>query len=410
MDRTVTFQDVLAASERVTPNILQTPFRESFALSDVCGRRVLCKYENQQATGSFKERGAVNKLLQLTPEEARAGVVCASAGNHAQAVAYHGKRLGVPATIVMPTNTPFIKVNRTESLGARVIQYGEIFDEANAYALKLAAEEGLTFVHAFDDPAIIAGQGTLGLELLADGAPEFDTLLVPVGGGGLIAGVALAVKHLRPDIRVIGVQAALVPGMVAALSQEWRGGEVPCAPPSKQRTIADGIAVRRVSALTAQITRRYVDGLITVTESEIAHAIQTLLELEKTVVEGAGAVGLAALMYHAERIPGERVALILSGGNIDISMLAKIIDKGLVADGRLAQITVQLPDMPGALAGVAACISACEGNLREVTHHRSFNNIPIGEVRVTFTVETRSRAHVQKIIEALKEHGCTLIS
>lgn len=408
MARRVTFQDILAAAERVRGHVQKTPFRESIGLGELCGRQVYCKYENLQVTGSFKERGAVNKLSQLTEAEARSGVICASAGNHAQAVAYHGRRLGVPATIVMPVNTPIIKVNRTESQGARVISYGEIFDEANAHALKLAAEEGLTFVHAFDDPAIIAGQGTLGIELMADDAPAFDTLLVPVGGGGLIAGVALAVKHLRPEVHIVGVQSDLVPGMITALSREW-GDEIPSAPPSAQRTIADGIAVRQVSALTAEIVRTYVDQLITVSESQIAHAVQLLLENEKSLVEGAGAVGLAALIHHGDEISGKRCALLLSGGNMDIGMLAKIIDKGLVADGRLAQITVQLPDMPGALAGAAAAISSCGGNLREVTHHRSFGNVPIGEVRVTFTVETRSQRHVDRIVAALKDHGCVLV-
>lgn len=408
MSQTVTFQDILAAQERVRGRIVETPFRESVTLGKLCGRRVFCKFENLQLTGSFKERGAINKLMQLTPEEAQAGVIAASAGNHAQAVAYHGRNLGIPATIVMPVNTPIIKVNRTESLGARVIQHGTIFDEANELALRLAAEEGYTFVSAFDDPAVIAGQGTLGLELLADGAPEFDTLLVPVGGGGLIAGIAVAVKHLRPDVHIVGVETDLVPGMKQALE---RGAVVNVSGQGqKHLTIADGIAVQEVSELTMNLVRDHVDQLVTVSESQIAHAVQLLLEIEKSLVEGAGAVGLAALMHHGSKIPGERCALILSGGNIDIGMLAKIIDKGLVEDGRLAQITVQLPDVPGALAGATAQISACEANLREVTHHRSFNNIPIGQVRVTFTVETRSRAHVDQIVEALRNHGCVLIS
>lgn len=408
MSRTVTFQDILDAQERVKGRIVETPFRESVMLGKLCGRRVFCKFDNLQITGSFKERGAINRLAQLTPEEAKVGVIAASAGNHAQAVAYHGRNLGVPATIVMPVNTPIIKVNRTESLGARVIQHGTIFDQANELALRLAAEEGLTFVSAFDDPAVVAGQGTLGLELLADGMPEFDTLLVPVGGGGLISGVALAVKHLRPEVHIVGVQTDLVPGMVQAL-EHGIGASAPGGG-QKHLTIADGIAVQQVSELTLSLVREYVDQLITVSESQIAHAVQLLLEIEKTVVEGAGAVGLAALMHHGAKIPGERCALVLSGGNIDIGMLAKIIDKGLVEDGRLAQITVQLPDVPGALAGATAQISACEANLREVTHHRSFNNIPIGQVRVTFTVETRSRAHVDQIVKALCDHGCVLIS
>lgn len=407
MSRTVTFQDILDANGRVQGQIVATPFRASLGLGSLCGRQVYCKFENLQMTGSFKERGAVNKLSQLTESEAKVGVIAASAGNHAQAVAYHGRRLGVPATIVMPVNTPIIKVNRTESLGARVIQHGERFDDANTLALQMAAEHGLTFVSAFDDPAVIAGQGTIGLELLGDGAPEFDTLLVPVGGGGLISGISAAIKHLRPDIHIVGVQTDLVPSMINALSQ---GVSTAGKATGKHRTIADGIAVHQVSELTADLVRQNVDQLITVSESQIAHAVQLLLEIEKSLVEGAGAVGLAALLHHGDQIPGERCALVLSGGNIDIGMLAKIIDKGLVADGRLAQITVQLPDFPGALAGATACISECEANLREVTHHRSFNNIPIGEVRVTFTVETRSRAHVERIVSALRDHGCVLIS
>lgn len=396
MARRVTLDDIRRARERIKDAIVRTPFLESITLGKVCGRRVFCKFENLHMTGSFKERGALNRLLTLTPEEKAAGVIAASAGNHAQGLAYHGHRLGVPVTIVMPENTPLVKVVHTQGMGARVIQHGAVFDDAYARALELAESERLTLIHAFDDPDVIAGQGTIGLELIEDGLP-FDTVLVPVGGGGLIAGIATAIKALKPEVKVIGVEAAVVPSMAAAL----RGEEVGVT----ERTIADGIAVRKVGRMAVEIVGELVDGLIAVKEEEIAHGVQLLLEIEKTLVEGAGAVGLAALLHHADEVPGEAAALVLSGGNMDVTMLAKIIEKGLIADGRLARLSVRVPDVPGTLAAVTSVISALGGNIRDVIHQRAFLDVPIGETQVDLTLETRSKAHIEEIAEALRRKG-----
>lgn len=392
----VTLNDVYAAHERIRDAVVCTPLLQSHTLGELCGRKVFCKFENLQMTGAFKERGALNKLLQLSEEERSAGVIAASAGNHAQGLAYHGQRLGIPVTIVMPKHTPLVKVVHTQKMGARVIQTGANFDEAHQHALRLAKEERLTLVHPFDDPAVIAGQGTIALELIESGL-DFDSVLVPVGGGGLISGIALALKALRPDVKVIGVEAALLPSMAAALGQ--------ARIESHARTIADGIAVRDVGRLTSQLVRHHVDTLVATSETEIAHAVQLLLEIEKTLVEGAGAVGLAALLHHSDRVPGDRSVLILSGGNMDITMLAKIIERGLIADGRLTRLGVQVPDLPGGLAAVTACISQQQGNIRDVHHQRAFCDAPLGEAYVEFTVETRSHEHVAQIVAALRAQG-----
>ena len=392
----MTIDDIYAARERIRSKIVQTPLMESITLGEICGRRVFCKFENLQMTASFKERGALNKLLKLEEADRRRGVIAASAGNHAQGLAYHGGRLGIPVTIVMPEHTPIIKVLHTQKMGARVIQAGEDFDEAHQRALEVAEREGLVFVHPFDDPDVIAGQGTIGLELLEQSG-EFDSVIVPVGGGGLLAGIALAIKNSRPDVKLIGVEAENVASMAAAL----RGEELR----TWSRTIADGIAVRRAGTLTREIVARHADALVAVGESRIAHAVQLLLEIEKSLVEGAGAVGLAALLERPDEVPGERSVLILSGGNMDITMLARIIEKGLVADGRLARLVVDVPDVPGGLAAVTARISKEKGNIREVIHQRAFYNTPIGIARVEFIVETRSRDHVRQIVDALAREG-----
>lgn len=393
--RVPTIEDIEAARARISPHVIRTPLLESYTLGELCGRGVLCKFENLQMTGSFKERGALNKLLTLSEEEKARGVVAASAGNHAQGLAYHGQRLGIPVTIVMPLYTPVVKVVHTQKMGARVIQVGENFDQAHEYACELAEREGLVMVHPFDDPDVIAGQGTIGLELLEAG--EFDSVLVPVGGGGLIAGVAIALKARAPWVRVIGVEAELCASMQAALA----GRPFEAA----GRTIADGIAVQKVGRLTTAIARELVDGMVAVSEGEIAHAVQLLLEIEKTLVEGAGAVGLAALLHHGAEIPGKRSVILLSGGNMDITMLAKIIERGLIADGRLARFVVRVPDVPGALSAVTECISKERGNIRDVVHHRAFSDTPLGEVYVEFTVETRSHEHVAQIEAALRSRG-----
>ncbi len=392
----VTIEDIYAARERIHAGIVRTPLMESITLGQLCGRRVFCKFENLQMTGAFKERGALNKLLQLSEVERKKGVIAASAGNHAQGLAYHGGRLGIPVTIVMPEHTPIVKVVHTQEMGARVIQIGEGYDDAHEHACQLASQEGLTFVHPFDDPDVIAGQGTIALELVEENVP-FDSVLVPVGGGGLISGIALAMKRLRPDVRVVGVEAENMASMAAAL----KGREFE----PRGKTIADGIAVRRVGRLTRELVAQNVDAMVTVSDAQIAHAVQLMLEIEKSLVEGAGAVGLAALLHRAAEVPGERSVLILSGGNMDITMLARIIEKGLVADGRLTRLTVDVPDVPGGLAAVTSRISAEKGNIREVIHQRAFYDTPIGIARVEFIVETRSREHVRQIADALAQDG-----
>jgi len=392
----ITLADIYAARERIAGHITRTPLLESITLGELCGRRVFCKFENLQMTGSFKERGALNKLLLLSPEEKERGVIAASAGNHAQGLAYHGQRLGVPVTIVMPETTPLVKVVHTQKMGARVVQVGEGFDEAYAHALELAASEGLTMVHPFDDPAVIAGQGTIALEIIEELA-GFDAVLVPVGGGGLLAGIALALKQIRPSVRVYGVEASRFASMRAALAGQRF---VPHG-----RSIADGIAVREVGQITRALVKEYADGLIAVDEHEIAHAVQLLLEIEKSLVEGAGAVGLAALLHRSDEVIGERAVLILSGGNMDVTMLAQIIEKGLVADGRLARLVVSVPDTPGGLAAVTACISQEKGNIRDVSHQRAFYDSPPGTACVEFTIETRSREHADQIVAALERAG-----
>lgn len=394
-------EEIRAARERIRPHIVETPFLESRTLGRITGRRVYCKFENLQMTGSFKERGALNKLLQLGDAARKKGVAAASAGNHAQGLAYHAARLGIPVTVVMPKGTPLVKVTHTEEMGARVILQDGFFDEAHALAVEIARREGLTLVHPFDDPEVIAGQGTIGLEL-AESRAEFDTLLVPVGGGGLIAGVSAALKALRPSTRVIGVEAEAAPSMAAAL--QGRAG----AP--ARRTIADGIAVKEPGRIARQIVERFVDEMISVSEDMIAHAVQLLLEVEKSLVEGAGAVGLAALLQHGSAIPGSRCALILSGGNMDITMLSRIIERGLAMSGRLARLAVCVPDSPGSLAAVAACISEAGGNIREVSHQRAFTPSPVGEAMVELTVETRSAQHVDEIVEALGRIGAARVA
>jgi len=356
------------------------------------------KLENLQMTGSFKERGAANFLLQLSAAERRRGVVTASAGNHGLAVAFHSARLGIPATIVMPEYAPLIKVTSARRYGADVVLEGANFDEAYARARALEQERGPVFVHPFDDERVIAGQGTLGLELL-DQEPGLDAVLVAIGGGGLAAGVALALKALRPDVRVIGVQSAALPAMQRALEDGVRV-TVPPAP-----TIADGIAVRRVGELTFELVRKHVDEVVTVTEEELANAILILLEVEKTVVEGAGAVGLAALVNRPLGLDGARVALVLSGGNIDVTVLSRIIERGLVKGGRLVRLRVSLRDRPGELARLAALIAEERANILHIEHDRAFSDAPVGEAEVELTLETWGRDQIDRVLARLAADG-----
>jgi threonine dehydratase len=394
----VTLQDVQTALGRIRDRICLTPCARSETLSKLTGTAAYLKLENLQMTGAYKERGALNKLLVLSPAERERGLIAASAGNHAQGVAYHGGRLGVTTTIVMPETTPIMKVANTRAHGARVMLHGSNYDEAYAEARRLEHAEGLTFVHPFDDPAIIAGQGTIGLELLEQ-VPDLDAVLVPVGGGGLASGIATALKTARPGIRVVGVETELLPCMLAAIEA---GHPVTLEP---NTTLADGIAVKRAGDLTYEHVRRYVDEIVTVSEEEIASAILFLLEKEKTVVEGAGAVPVAALMQRKVRgIEGKRVVSIISGGNIDVNLIARIIERGLVKDGRLVRISVALMDKPGQLAKVSAIVASARANVIEVHHTRAFA-YRFGDTTLQLTLETRGPEHVEEILRALRERG-----
>ncbi|OGK86444.1 MAG: threonine ammonia-lyase [Candidatus Rokubacteria bacterium GWC2_70_16] len=390
--------DVQRARERLTGIIPVTPCCYSETLSLMTGARVHVKLENLQMTGSFKERGAANLLAQLSTSERRRGVIAASAGNHGLAVAFHAARLGIAAVIVMPTWAPLIKVMAARRHGAEVMLHGDGYDEAFARAKEIEAERNLVFVHPFDDPRIIAGQGTIGLELLEQ-QPELDAVIVPVGGGGLIGGIALAVKEQRPGVQVIGVQAEEIPAMKAALAAAQRV-TLPAA-----ATIADGIAVRRVGEHTFDLARRYVDDVVSVSEEEIANAILLLLEIEKTVVEGAGATPLAALVNRKVALAGKTVVLILSGGNIDVNLISRIIERGLVKDGRIVRLTVLLRDRPGALAGLTRLVAECRANVLHIQHDRAFSRARIGDTEVELTLETSGRDHIDAVKRHLAEAG-----
>jgi threonine dehydratase len=397
----VSLNDVQAALGRIRDRIYLSPCARTETLSRLTGTHAFLKLENLQMTGAYKERGALNKLLCLPEAEKRRGLIAASAGNHAQGVAYHAGRLGVTATIVMPETTPIMKVANTRAHGARVVLFGANFDEAYAESRRLEQAEGLTFIHPFDDPEVIAGQGTIGLEI-AEQVPEVDAVLVPIGGGGLASGVAVALKALRPGVKVIGVEADLIPCMRAAVAA---GHPVTLDPAS---TLADGIAVKRAGDLTFEHVRRLVDEIVTVTEEEIASAILYLLEKEKTVVEGAGAVGVAALMHRkVHGLEGKRVVPIISGGNIDVNLIARIIERGLVKDGRLVRVSVALMDKPGQLAIVSSIIAGVRANVIEVHHTRAFAS-RFGDTTLQLTLETRGPEHVEEILEALRQRGYTV--
>jgi threonine dehydratase len=387
------------ARERIRGRIYLSPCARSETFSRRCGATTFFKLENLQMTGSFKERGALNKILQLRPEERRRGVIAASAGNHAQAVAYHASQDGIPATIVMPRRTPLIKVANTRQHGAEVILHGNDFDEAYARALELQEERGLHAIHPFDDEAVIAGQGTIALELLEQ-VPDLQVVLVPVGGGGLISGIAVAIKGQRPRVKVIGVEAEAFPAMARSLGA---GRRVTVDPGT---TIADGIAVKRPGRLTFGYVKRLVDDIVTVDEEEIANAVLLLLEQEKTVTEGAGAVALAAL--YNRKVPaarGKRTVMILSGGNIDVNILSRIIERGLAKDGRLVRLEVQLPDEPGSLAALLAEVGRLQANVIEVHHERTFSDLGLARVAVELTLETRGGEHVRQLEASLRERG-----
>jgi threonine dehydratase len=393
-----TLDDIRAARDRLAGLVALTPCPYSETLSVLTGARVFVKLENLQMTGSFKERGAANMLLQLSEGERRRGVVAASAGNHGLAVAYHAERLGMAAVIVMPEWAPLTKVTAARHHGAEVVLHGDNYDAAYARAREIEIERGLVFVHPFDDPRVIAGQGTIALELL-DQVPDLEAVLVPVGGGGLIGGVAVALKHLKPGVQVIGVQAEEMPGMKAALEAGQRV-TVPAL-----ATIADGIAVRRVGQHTLPLAQRYVDEIVTVTEEEIANAILLLLEIEKTVVEGAGAVPLAALLNKRVSLEGRTTALLLSGGNIDVNLVSRIIERGLVKDGRLVRLMVMLRDRPGALARLTALVAETRANVLHIEHDRAFSRARLGETAVELTLETSGRQQIEAIKGRLHQAG-----
>jgi threonine dehydratase len=399
----IRLSDIEEARRRIADRIYQSPCAYSETISRLTGKRVFFKLENLQMTGSFKERGALNRLLTLTPEEKQRGVITASAGNHGMAVAFHTRTLRIRSTVVMPMQAPLIKVTQVRGYGAEARLFGADYDSAFAEAEKIAREQNLVYVHPFNDALIVAGQGTIGLELCEQNS-ELDAVVVPVGGGGLIAGIALALKTLNPKIRIIGVQSEQVPSMKAAL-QKGAAVQVPPA-----TTIADGISVRAVGEIPLEIARRYVDEIVTVSEGEIAEAVLMLLEIEKTVAEGAAAVGLAALAHKKISIEGKNVALVVSGGNIDVNLISRIIEKGLVQGGRLTRVSVVLPDRPGSLARLAACVAAQGANVLSVEHGRGFADIAIGETEIEMVLETTGWHHIEQIGNALKKEGFRIVS
>ena len=410
----VNLRDIQSALVRVRKSIYVSPCTRSETFSELTGNSIYLKLENRQRTGAYKERGALNKLLSLTAEQRSQGVIAASAGNHAQAVAYHAAHLGIRATIVMPLATPLIKVSATRGYGGDVVLHGANYDEAYEEAMRLSAQQRLSFVHAFDDDAIIAGQGTLGLELLEQ-HPDLEAVVVPIGGGGLIGGIGCALKETNPRIQVIGVQPARLPSVKVALS-EGKPVTLPSAV-----TIADGIAVRRVGVRTLPLIQKYVDDIVTVEEEEIANAVLLLLEREKTLAEGAGAAGLAALVNRRIRMiddsitrestthekTGKKVVAIVSGGNIDVTLLARIIERGLVKDGRLVRLRVHLPDYPGALHRLTGILAEHRANIVETSYDRAYHNVNLGDTAIDITMETRGPDHIAELISALGANGYT---
>jgi len=392
----VTIKDIRAAGERIAGAIERTPCLHSLTLSRLTGAEVFLKFENLQFTASFKERGALNRLLLLSEAERKRGVIAMSAGNHAQGVAYHAARLGMRSVIVMPRGTPNTKVKNTRVHGAEVVLEGDSLTEAAEHAHARATREGLTFIHPYDDPAVIAGQGTIALEMLED-VPDLEMLVVPIGGGGLISGIASAAKALRSDIRVFGVESRSYRAMYQRLHGEPVdvGGD----------TIAEGLAVRDVGALTLEIVRRLVEDVLIVEEATIERAVVALIEIEKTVAEGAGAAGLAALLEQPETFRGRRVGIPLCGGNIDTRVLAAVLMRGLVRDGRLVRLRVTMPDISGSLAKVATLIGEAGGNIVEVQHQRLFGTTSVKTPEVEFLIETRDREHSDSVVSALKAKG-----
>ncbi len=392
-------QDIRDARERVAGHVVHTPCTPSEAFGEMFGGRAWFKFENLQRTGSFKERGALNRMLAIPAEERGRGVIAASAGNHAQGVAFHARALGIPATIVMPERTPLVKVANTERYGARVVLHGTVYDEAMREARRIMAEEGQTLIHPFDDPLVIAGQGTIGLELLEQ-VPELEVVVVPVGGGGLISGIAMALKELRPEVRVVGVEAAVLPAALRARE----AGEPVTIPPA--HTIAEGIAVRRIGDNTFGLIERYVDELVVVEEEELASAVLLLLEREKTVAEAACASVVAAVVGgHVAGLEGRNVVMVISGGNIDVNLLSRIIERGLVRDGRQAHLRVRVDDRPGALATLTSLLASQGANVLTLEHRRGVTGLWLTEAEIDLVLETRGREHVTELVRVLAREG-----
>jgi threonine dehydratase len=397
-ERGVSLAEIQAAMGRIRDSIYLSPCARSEEFSQHSGNTVYLKLDNLQRTGAFKERGALNKLLTLTPEERSRGVIAASAGNHAQGLAYHAGRHGIRAQIVMPLTTPLIKVSATKGYGADVVLHGANYDEACEEAVRRSEQSGMTFVHPFDDEVVIAGQGTMGLEIMQQ-VPDIEAIVAPIGGGGLIAGVACAVKETNPRVRVIGVQPARLPSMKVAIAE---GHPVTLSPAA---TIADGIAVRRAGEKTLPLIQKYVDDIVTVDEEEIANAVLLLLEREKTLAEGAGAASLAALINHKTSLSGKKVAVLVCGGNIDVSLLSRIMERGLVKDGRLVRLRVHLPDYPGALHRLTGILAQHRANIVETSYDRAYYGVNLGDTAIDITMETRGPDHIAELLSALSASG-----
>jgi len=396
MTSPLTLDMIRAAHQRVAPSIVATPTLFSRTLSAITGARVWVKFENLQFTAAYKERGALNFLMQMDEAACAKGVIAASAGNHAQGLAYHGTRLGVPVTIVMPRPTPTVKVQQTEANGGRVILFGEKYDDAYQHARELEAAEGLTFVHPFDDPVIAAGQGTVALEML-EAAPEIEHLVIPIGGGGLFSGMGSAARALKPDIRLTGVQAALYPSMYNVI----KGATLPC----EGDTLAEGIAVKQPGSFTQQMVRALADDIVLVSEPQLETAVSLLLQIEKTVSEGAGAAGLAALLAHPERFRGQNVGIVICGGNIDTRLLANVLLRDLARSGRLARLRITLQDRPGALFKVMRAFDAHQVNIIEIYHQRVFTSLPAKGLITDIECEARDRAHLEGLMTSLIASG-----
>jgi threonine dehydratase len=399
LERVISFEDIEAARDRIKDAVYYSPCASDIPLSEITGMEIFCKLDNLQRTGSFKERGARNALAQLSSDQQKRGVIAASAGNHAQALAYQGKLLGIPATVVMPKFAPLIKVNNCQKLGATVVLHGNDFAEAKARAHEIAKEKGLAYIDGYDDPAIIAGQGTMGLEIVEQ-VPGFDAVIVPVGGAGLLAGVSLAIKTLRPRVKIVAIEAENVASFSAAL-KAGKPTKIAMRP-----TLADGLAIPQVGANAFQIARPLVDLVVTVTEEQIALAILRLVELEKSVVEGAAATPLAACMSgKLSGLKGKRCVLLLCGGNIDPNVLSRVIERGLVADGRLGRFTAVISDRPGGLADLATQIASTGASIKQVVHDRAFASSDVSAVNVLCTVETRNHQHLAELRAQLKSRG-----